>query len=177
MTKQPQAVVSDDARRTVNPMRTLAMRHEPLDETTREHLLVLIQANCAGRDDLYAAAETLSSKSLSMICRRLAHDLANNAIELQQIALAAGIEDVDAQTFGAQLQSELIEMIGARDGDKAVLGEAEECEETVERAYDQAIAKSDASAVGEVLERQREKVEFGKNVAHELQSAEEGDAS
>jgi uncharacterized protein (TIGR02284 family) len=151
------------------------MRHEPLDETTQQHLLTLIQANFAGRDDLYAAAEKLSSHSLSMICRRLADELADNAIELQQIALAAGIEDVDVEEFGAQLQAELIEMIAARGGDKAVLAEAEECEQTVERVYDDAITNADANALGDVLERQRENVEFGKNVAHGLRSADEGE--
>jgi len=150
------------------------MGTERLDETTRQHLLTLIQANFAGRDDLSAAADALGNKALSLICRRLADDLANNAIELQQIALAAGINDVDVNEFGAQLQAELMEMIQAGEGDQAVLEEAEECEQIVEQEYDAAIANTDKPTIADVLEQQREKVEFGKNVAHELRSSEAG---
>lgn len=150
------------------------MQREPLDETTRQHLLALIQANFAGRDDLSAAADALGNEALSMICRRLADDLANNAIELQQIALAAGIDDIDVNEFGAQLQAELIEMIQEGEGDQAVLEEAEECEQIVAQEYDAAIAHTDTPALADVLKQQREKVEFGKNVTHELLSSEAG---
>lgn len=153
------------------------MQHVPLNGTARQHVLTLIRANLAGRDDLYAAADALDSRTLSMICRRLADELACNAIELQQIALAAGIDDVDVKELGAQLQAELIAIIGKSEGDQAVLEEAEECEEIVERLYDEAIAKADAPAIEDVLIQQREKVEFGKNVAHELRSADAGDDS
>lgn len=150
------------------------MQHEQLDDVTRDHLIALINANFAGRDDLYAMASTLSSKTLSMICRRLADDLANNGIELQQIALGAGIDDIDVSEFGSQLQAELIEMIKQSEGDNAVLEEAEECEQLVERVYDDALAGAAESAIGDVLKQQREVVDFGKNVVHELRSGDAG---
>ena len=146
-------------------------KYEPPDETTRAHIRALIQANFAGRDDLYAAVD---SETLAKICRRLAEDLANNAIELQQIALGAGMSEVNISRTGAQLQAELMELLQQREGDQAVLEEAEECEQIVRREYDDAIEQTDSPAVADILRRQRETVEFGKSVVHGLRSSEEG---
>lgn len=154
------------------------MQREPLDETTRQHLLALIRANFAGRDDLYAAAGAFDNGTMSMICRRLADDLANNAIELQQMALAAGIDDVDINEFGVQLQADLMKMIQQDEGDAAVLEEAEECEEILKREYDEVIKEeADVPAIANVLREQREKVEFGENVVHGLRSQKPGEPS
>lgn len=149
-------------------------KYEPPDETTRAHIRALIQANFAGRDDLYAAAKAVDNETLAKICRRLAEDLANNAIELQQIALGAGMSEVNISRTGAQLQAELMELLQQREGDQAVLEEAEECEQIVRREYDDAIEQTDSPAVADILRRQRETVEFGKSVVHGLRSSEEG---
>lgn len=149
------------------------MKREPLNDITRQHLVTLIQANFAGRDDLYAAAEAVDNEALSLICRRLAEDLAGNATELQQIALAAGVDKVDINKFGTQLQADLMSLMQKADGDEAVLEEVEECEQIVQREYDEAIEQSDAPQIADVLAHQRESVTFGKTVVQKVRTTEE----
>jgi len=146
------------------------MSHEQPNQATLQHIVALIQANFAGRDDLYAAADALGSSTLSLICRRLAEDLASNAIELQQMALAAGIGEVDINDIGSGLQAELMETLGQREGDIAVLEEVEACEQLIEHEYDQAIEQS-AGDVEDVLRRQRNNVHFGQSLVRELRSS------
>lgn len=149
------------------------MPHQPPDEVTRQRIRALIQANFAGRDDLYAAADAFDSETLTLICRKLAEDLAGNAMELQQIARAAGMEKVNYRKVGSQLQADLTEMLQQRGGDQAVLEEAQECEQLIRAEYDQAIAETESPAVEEVLRRQREKVEFGESVIQEVRPPED----
>ncbi len=72
------------------------MKFIQFDEKTLVKIQKLIEGNFAGRDELYAAAESLDSGSREHICRRLADHLAANAIELQQLLVASGVQPAES---------------------------------------------------------------------------------
>ena len=63
-----------------------------LDAKILSEIQKLIEGNFTGRDELYAAAESMDDRSRERICRRLAEHLAANAIELQQLLKESGVE-------------------------------------------------------------------------------------
>ena len=68
------------------------MRLTNLNSKTLAKIQKMIEANYCGRDELYSAAEFVDDQARERICRRLADYLAANAIELQQIVAASGVD-------------------------------------------------------------------------------------
>lgn len=87
------------------------------------------------------------------------------------------MSETKVSEMGAQLQAELLDMIQEREGDNAVLEEAEACEQIVREVYDEALAYTDNAAIEDVLSRQREKVDFGESVVREVRSSDQKESS
>lgn len=137
------------------------MLSRELNETTLTILQNLVTANFASRDRLYCAAESLTDLDRKLICRRLADQLANNAIHIQQLLAQ---RNVDVPNPPASDDEELKQLRSAAGDSLAILDAAERCEEALESAYDTAIDQSpDAEATG-IMRRQREDVAFGKRI-------------
>ena len=122
----------------------------------------LVEANFAGRDELYAAAESLDDERRKAVVRQLADHLANHAIELQQIVTAngekaLGPEDIDS------IADALFDLVKANSGPAGVIAAAEQCEQNVVEQYDKAIAATKNPDTEGMLRRQRDEAKFGKN--------------
>jgi hypothetical protein len=154
------------------------MRPYALSESTLTKIRELVEANFAGRDELYAAVETLDDGASKDICRRLAEHLAAHGTELAQILIANQdfqfdladiefIDDLSERTF--------LEMVKEVHGEACVLASIEQCERNLKNKYERMLksmpeTKADAEA-GAVLQRQRDQVEFGENVVHTMHKA------
>jgi uncharacterized protein (TIGR02284 family) len=143
-----------------------------LSASTLERIRELIDANFTGRDELYAAVETLDDEARKGVCRRLAEHLADHAAELEQILLASserGLDDFDAAFIDNLSERAFLEMVKELHGEARVLAEIEQCERKLKEKYDQMIqATSERDAEG-VLKRQRDDVEFAEHVLHSMQ--------
>jgi uncharacterized protein (TIGR02284 family) len=127
----------------------------------------LIQDNFAGRDELYAAAESLDDDARANICRRLAEHLAANAIELQQIVTASGREPAAPLDVTA-IANALFELVKEHRGEDAVLGTAARGEKQLKSHCDHAIESATDPETESILRRQREGVEFGEDVLRNI---------
>lgn len=135
-----------------------------------EHLEQLIDASFSGRDELYAAAESLSDSRHKDVCRELANHLANHATELQQLLACNGHAPVKPLDL-LELSESFFALIKSKRGDVAILDCAERCEKVVKERYSDAISKSTDSDTSALLERQRGEVEFGENVLHAMRES------
>ncbi len=147
------------------------MMPTPLDARTLTELQSLIKGNFTGRDELYAAAESLDDVSLKNICRRLAMHLADNAIWLQQIVLASGVEPALPLETESRTES-LFSLTRASRGESGVLCDAANCERHLKVEYDRAVEATPDDEAKAVLEKQREEVEFGEEVLCKLKAAD-----
>ena len=144
------------------------MLSRELDDVTLSNLQCLVKANFASRDRLYLAAESLSGLDRKLVCRRLADQLATNAIHIQQL-LAQRNAEVPSPPCTDEAAKRGLQLAAANSD--AVLDVAERCEQALERAYDDAIDHTpDAEATG-IMRRQREDVAFGKRVLSCLRDA------
>ena len=130
----------------------------------------LVDASYAGRDELYAAADTLDDDKRSKVCRQLADHLAGHAAELQQLLLANEentVEPLDmysvAETFFTLAKN--------RHGEAGVLNVAEACERVVGERFDSAIDSLQDGDTTALLQRQRDTIEFGENVLRSMQDS------
>ncbi len=143
-----------------------------LDRETLAILQKLIEGNFTGRDELQAAADSLDDRDLKGICRRLSRQLADHAIELQQLVTASGA--VPAEPLNVDLlATALFDLTKANRGEAGVIRAAAEGEHNLKTEYDRAIedtAEADAKAL---LDRQRREVEFGEQVLRHLKGTDE----
>lgn len=132
------------------------------------HIEELVDASFSGRDELYAAAETLDDERRSNICHQLADHLANHAIELQQLLLANGETPPEPLNMYAIAQGFFC-FAKNRQGEAEVLRIAESCERTVKEHFDEVIDITSDADTSAMLERQRDDVEFGEHVLRAMQ--------
>lgn len=130
----------------------------------------LIEQNFTGRDELYAAAESLDDEDGGRVCRRLAEHLADHAIYLQQILAANGYVPLEPTDI-PELTIRLFDLVKSQKTSKAVIAAAENCEHVVRDAYDDAIDSTENQQLGGLLREQREDVEFGEEVLRAMQHA------
>src|SRR5262245_15786244 len=148
------------------------IRPNSLDEFTTDRIHQLILAVFAGRDDLYAAADTLDNERLAEICRRLGHELGGHAAELQQLVILQGREPPEPETVESRLQRAVLELVKQYQGNRAVVAEVEVSEKEVKRQYEEAIEATPNREVKGVLRRHRDNAQFGEDILHELGAAE-----
>jgi len=145
-----------------------------LNQDTLARIQELIEGNFTGRDELYAAAESLDDQARRHVCRRLAEFLAGHAADLQQIVIASGAEPagpLDMQSIA----DALFEMAKTKRGEPGVLGVVAEGERKLKESYDRAIDATDDRKGEDLLRRQREGVEFGEKVLRDMSRASEQD--
>lgn len=133
------------------------------DPETLGKIQTLIEGNFTGRDELYAAADSMDNDARVRICRNLAEHLAMNAIELQQIVAASGVNPAQPLDLEA-IAHALFELVKANHGDLGVLKAAAEGEHLLKRDYDAAIGATRDPEAKAILEKQREQVEFAEDV-------------
>jgi uncharacterized protein (TIGR02284 family) len=141
-----------------------------LDEATLRKLQRLVEANFAGRDELYAAANSLNSADRENVCKRLAEHLAANAIELQQILAASGADPASPPDTQA-VAKRLFQLAKANRGSERVLDAAESCEINLKYEYDLAIQDTPNREAEAMLERQRDDVEFGQRMIRSMKKS------
>jgi len=152
-----------------------------LTPETLSKLRELIEANFAGRDELYAAAETVDDAAWKRVCRRLADHLAGHATELEQILLGeeeGRFDPDDMQFLDFVSQRAFLEEVKERHGSAEILAKVEQLERDLKDRYSQALNAANERHAEGVLQRQREDVEFGEDVLRSMRaSAEEKDAA
>jgi uncharacterized protein (TIGR02284 family) len=140
-----------------------AMSPNEFDRATLSKIQKLIEANFAGRDELYAAADSLDDEARQRVCQRLAENLAGRAIELQQIVTACGVEPAEPLDTLA-LAHALFDLAKVNRGESGVLDAAAEGEQNLKHEYDRAIEETTHPKAEQVLRRHREQAEFGEQV-------------
>ncbi|MHB0958517.1 MAG: hypothetical protein ACYC0X_16790 [Pirellulaceae bacterium] len=153
-----------------------------LSEPTLAKIRELIEANFAGRDEMYAAAETFDDVARKNICKRLAEHLAAHAVELNQILLVNGhgrYDLADVEFIDHLSERTFLEMVKELHGEKRVVTAIEQCERNLKEKYDRMLESMPEAEAEDVLGRQRDQVEFGEQVFHTMQEAirEEDDKS
>lgn len=143
------------------------MRPANLDDKTLAKIQALIEANFSGRDELYAAGKSVDDKARELICRRLAAYLAANAIELQQIVAASGVDPAGPLDTEA-LARKLLDLAKSNRGESAVLRAAAEGEHSLKEEYDEAIEVIPDREAEAILRRHRDEVEFGEQVLRSI---------
>lgn len=143
----------------------------PLDDKTLKEIQTLIKGNFTGRDELYAAAESLDDDALKRVCRRLAKHLTDNAIELQQIVTASGAAPAGPLDIES-LADALFSLARANRGQSGVLRAAAEGERNLKVQYDRAVEATPDEAAKALLKKQRKEVEFGEEVLRNLKDSE-----
>lgn len=148
-----------------------------LSESTLAKIRALIEANFAGRDELYAAMETLDDDMKKNMCQRLAEHLADHAAELEQILLAnaenaEGHYDLNDIEFIDQLSERtFLEMVKDLHGEQRVVAAIEQCERKLKELYDRLLASTPEPEAEGVMQRHRKDVEFGEQVLHTMQNS------
>ena len=132
----------------------------------------LVDASFSGRDELYAAAETLDDEKRSNVCRQLANHLAGHAIELQQLLIANGETPPEPLDMYAVAEG-FFNLAKSRHGESEVLRIAEICERTVKDRFDDVIDATKNEDTVALLERQRDDIEFGEHVLKTMQETPE----
>lgn len=128
-----------------------------------ERIQELIESNFSGRDELYAAAESLDDAARQRVCRRLAQHLAGHAAHLQQIVSASGTDPAGPLDLEA-IAAALFDLARMHSGERGVLKAAAEGESNLKQDYDRAIHATDDRDTEDLLKRQRKQVEFGEQV-------------
>lgn len=141
------------------------MTRMELNPETLVKIQQLIVANFAGRDELYAAAQSLDDSARQQVCRRLAEHLAGHAVELQQILTASGQKPAGPLDLD-YIAHALCESAKKSRGEQGVLATAAERERVLKEDYDRALNTMSHPQAENVLRRQREEVEFGEQVLH-----------
>ena len=144
------------------------MRPTNLDSRTLSNIQKLIESNFKGRDELYAAAESVDSESRERICQRLAEHLAANAIELQQIVTASGVQPAGPLDTEA-IAYELFDLVKLNRGEAGVLDAAAKSERSLKKDYDVAIDRTADREAEALLRKQRADVEFGEQVLRNIE--------
>jgi uncharacterized protein (TIGR02284 family) len=150
------------------------IRPHSLDAKTIEQLRRIVAQTYAGRDDLYAAADSLNDEDLVTVCRKLADELAANSETLQQIILMQGAEAVAPETITSLLTKELASYLRENAPKKLILAGAKDSQSKLRGEYDAAIEATEDSEAEALLRRQREDVDFGERVLRRLSEGEDG---
>lgn len=128
----------------------------------------LVDASFSGRDELYAAADTLDDEKRSNVCRQLADHLADHATELQQI-LAINGEDTVTPLDMYSVAETFFTLAKNRDGEAGILTAAESCERLVKERFDEVIDQTSDEDTAALLRRHRNDIEFGEHVLRSMQ--------
>jgi uncharacterized protein (TIGR02284 family) len=147
------------------------MQPHTLSPATLANIQELIESNYAGRDELYAAVETLDDDARKNVCRRLAEHLGGHAAELEQILLSNGDERFDPTSveFIDHLSERMfLKIVKDQQGEANVLKAIEQCERNLKEKYDQMLRSTPESEAVGILERQRDEVEFGEQILHTM---------
>lgn len=147
-----------------------------LSRVALDRIQELIQANFTGRDELYAAAESLDDESRQRVCRRLAEFLAGHAVDLQQIVTAQGVEPAGPLDIESIAQT-LFDLAKLNRGEPGVLQAAAEGERDLKESYDRAIDAAAGPESEDLLRRQRDDVEFGEQILRDMGQASGGKPS
>ncbi len=148
------------------------MLPKPLEQKTLAWLQELLELDFAGRDELYAVADSLENEDCREICRRLAEFLAGHAAELQQIVVGSGNDPAGPLDLD-EIAHALIEGIKSHRGNSGVLGVAETVEREVRQEYDRAIRSTDDRDAEGMLQRQRQEIEFAERVLRTIKGVAE----
>lgn len=148
------------------------MKSTPFDSNTLIKIQELIEANFAGREELYAAANSLDNAARENICRRLADHLAANAIELQQLLAASGIAPAEPLDTAA-IAHALFDLAKLNRGESGVLDTAAEGEDNLKKVYDSAIEATEDEETTALFRRQRREVTFGEDVLRNIEPSGE----
>ncbi len=146
------------------------MKGIELNQESLNRIQELIAANFTGRDELYAAANSLDSEAQQQVCHRLAEHLAGHAAELQQIVAASGVDPAGPLDLHALARS-LFEIAKLNRGESGVLQAATEGEHNLKQDYEAAIDETDHPQTENVLRRQRDEVEFNEQVLRGMTEA------
>lgn len=152
------------------------MRPMELNQEALSKIQELIKGNFTGRDELYAAAESLDDDARRRVCRRLAEHLAGHAADLQQIVIASGVDPAGPLDMEA-IANALFDVAKANRGDAGVLGAVAEGERNLKDEYDRAIDATNDPHGEDLLRRQRGEVDFAENVLRDMSRASEQDRS
>ena len=147
------------------------MQPRELDKKTLDKIRELVEANFGGRDELYAAAESLDDQDAERVCRRLAEHLAGHATDLQHILAACGHEvtgplDID------DIVAALFESIKQQQGAPGIFEVAEGKQRDLKRGYDRAIEETTTEDTKELLRGQRNQIEFAESVLRRMKHSE-----
>jgi hypothetical protein len=149
-----------------------------LNHSTLKAIRELIEANFAGRDELYAAVETLDDDARRNICVRLAEHLAGHAAELSQILLANGRSEYklsEVEFIDYLAERTFLEMVKDVHGETRVLASIEQCERNLKEKYDRMLTSIPEAEIAGILQHQRGEVEFGEQVLHTMKKATRND--
>ncbi|MBN2292213.1 MAG: hypothetical protein JXM70_07300 [Pirellulales bacterium] len=142
-----------------------------IDKKTLDIVQELVEANFGGRDELYAAADSMDKEDSQRICRRLADFLADNAIRLQQMLAASGNEAAGPLDIDAIIAA-LFKAVKARHGAAGVIEVAEEAQRDLKHGYDRAIEEASEPQAEGVLREQRDRVEFSEQVLRSIKPSQ-----
>ncbi|HEX5102610.1 MAG TPA: hypothetical protein VFV87_02285 [Pirellulaceae bacterium] len=142
-----------------------------LQPETLEQIQQLIVANFAGRDELYAAADTLDDGARRDVCRRLAEFLAGHAVELQQILKANGQAPAGPVAVDP-IATAFFDSAQCSRGQVGVLAAAAERERDLKEGYQHALEKVSHPSAENVLRRHQKEVEFVEQVLRGMGAAE-----
>ncbi len=148
------------------------MAHMELNQEAMGRIQKLIEANFTGRDELYAAAQSLDDEARRRVCRRLADHLAGHAAELQQIVTACGVppaEPLDTESMAHAL----FELAKMNHGEQGVLDAAAHGEQNLKDEYERAIDATSDRRTESVLHRQKKDVTLGEEVLRGMIGADE----
>jgi len=154
------------------------MVFHPLSHGTLMSIRELAEANFAGRDELYAAVATVDDAPRKNICKQLADHLAAHGTELRQILVSSGHGDFDVadyQFLDHLTERMFLEMVKEVHGESSVLAAIEQCERNLKDRYDRTLESVPEQDAAGLLQRQRNQVEFGEQVAQTMRKAADKD--
>jgi uncharacterized protein (TIGR02284 family) len=140
------------------------IRPHSLDSKTIARLRQLVVATYSGRDDLYTAAEQVGDDDLSVICRKLADNLAGHAADLEQIILMHNEEPGFEDALTSTLSYEILQFLRKGRGDNGIISVVQKEQSDIQKQYDATIAAARDPAAHEVLEKQKKDVNFAERV-------------
>jgi uncharacterized protein (TIGR02284 family) len=144
------------------------IRPHSLDSETILRLRMLAVATYGGRDDLYAAAAQLSNEDLSVICRKLADDLAGNTAYLEQIIATQGEQPGFNEAIASALGEEIMKLLREGNGDHGIIAVVQQEQRGLREEYEATIAATRDAEARSVLEEQKRDVDFAERVLRHI---------
>lgn len=146
---------------------------QSLDTNTIDLIYQLVVATYNERDELYAAAEYLKDEDLSVICRKLAQEMAGNNSYLIQIILMHHEDENIEETLKESNSPEEMMAICNRKGDHGIICAVQKGQNALRRKYDKAIAATSENEMHEILVEQKKDIDFAERVLRKISSEKE----